>query len=54
MTYEGHTNNATAIGFQRDGKWMYSGSEDKTVKIWDLRCVCVCVCEWSSDLLSSC
>ena len=43
MTYEGHTNNATAIGFQRDGKWMYSGSEDKTVKIWDLRCVCVCV-----------
>lgn len=37
MQYEGHTNNATAVGFQRDGKWMYTGSEDHTVKIWDLR-----------------
>ncbi|KAL6057291.1 TOR complex subunit lst8 [Balamuthia mandrillaris] len=34
--YDGHTGNVTDIGFQRDGKWMYSGSEDGTVKIWDL------------------
>ncbi|KAJ5071605.1 target of rapamycin complex subunit lst8 [Anaeramoeba ignava] len=34
---EGHTNNVTGIGFQKDMKWMYSVSEDKTIKIWDLR-----------------
>lgn len=36
-SFERHTNNVTAIGFQKDGKWMYSGSEDGTVRIWDLR-----------------
>lgn len=36
-SYDGHTNNVTAVGFQCDNKWMYSGSEDGTVKIWDLR-----------------
>lgn len=34
---DGHTSSVTAIGFQRDGRWMYSSSEDHTVKIWDLR-----------------
>ncbi|XP_024543016.1 protein LST8 homolog [Selaginella moellendorffii] len=37
LNYDAHTSNVTAIGFQCDGKWMYSGSEDGTVKIWDLR-----------------
>lgn len=37
LTYEGHTANVTSVGFQKDGKWMYSGSEDGTVKIWDVR-----------------
>ena len=37
VTYEGHTSSVTAVGFQRDGRWMYSSSEDGTVKIWDLR-----------------
>lgn len=37
LNYEQHVNNVTAVGFQCDGKWMYSGSEDGTVKIWDLR-----------------
>lgn len=34
---EGHTSSVTSIGFQRDGRWMYSCSEDHTIKIWDLR-----------------
>lgn len=36
-SFEGHQTNVTAVGFQKDSKWMYSGSEDGTVKIWDLR-----------------
>ncbi|KAK9810741.1 hypothetical protein WJX73_004286 [Symbiochloris irregularis] len=35
--YDSHTGNVTAVGFQRDCKWMFSGSEDGTIKIWDLR-----------------
>ena len=36
-SYDGHTGNVTAVGFQKDSKWMFSGSEAGTVKIWDLR-----------------
>lgn len=36
-TFEGHTNNVTTVGFSQDGKLMFSGSEDETVKIWDVR-----------------
>lgn len=32
-SYDGHTNNVTAIGFQKDGKWFFTGSEDGTIKI---------------------
>lgn len=34
---DGHTQNIMTIGFQKDDQWIYSGSEDKTIKIWDLR-----------------
>jgi G protein beta subunit-like protein len=37
VSYEGHTGNVTSVGFQRDGKWMYTSSEDGTIKIWDPR-----------------
>jgi G protein beta subunit-like protein len=37
ITYDGHAGNVTSMGFQRDGRWMYSCSEDGTIKIWDLR-----------------
>jgi len=36
-SFDGHGGNVTAVGFERDGRWMFSGSEDGTVKIWDLR-----------------
>lgn len=36
-SYEAHAGNVTAVGFQADAKWMFTGGEDKTVKIWDLR-----------------
>lgn len=37
LSLEGHTGNVTSLGFQRNGRYLYSGSEDGTVKIWDLR-----------------
>lgn len=37
INYEGITKNVTAVGFQEEGKWMFSGGEDCTSRIWDLR-----------------
>jgi len=37
LTLEGHTSSVTSLGFQRDVRYLYSGSEDGTVKLWDLR-----------------
>jgi target of rapamycin complex subunit LST8 len=37
MTFEGHMNNITGIGFHCEGKWMVTSSEDFSVKIWDTR-----------------
>src|SRR3989338_3708272 len=36
-TFEGHTTNITGMGFKSDGKWMYTASEDGTVRIWDTK-----------------
>ena len=35
-TYDGHTSNVTAVGFQKDSQWIYSASEAGTIKLWDL------------------
>lgn len=37
LNYDRVVKNVTRVGFQEDGKWMYSGGEDNTAKIWDLR-----------------
>ncbi|XP_066153352.1 target of rapamycin complex subunit lst8 [Euwallacea fornicatus] len=37
VNYEGTYKNVTCVGFQEDGKWMYSGGEDGRARIWDLR-----------------
>lgn len=34
---DGHTDNVTSIGFHADPRWLFSGSEDGTVRIWDIR-----------------
>jgi len=33
---EGHTNNVTALAVSRDGKFLATGSSDKTIRLWDL------------------
>ena len=37
MDYDGISKNVTDVGFCETGKWMYTGGEDGTARIWDLR-----------------
>jgi G protein beta subunit-like protein len=37
LNFEGLSKNVTTLGFNKDGQWMYSGSEDCNARIWDLR-----------------
>jgi len=37
INYDGISKNVTAVGFRDDGKWMYTGGEDSTARIWDIR-----------------
>jgi G protein beta subunit-like protein len=36
-TFNGHKGNVVSLGFTKESRIMYSGSEDGCVKIWDLR-----------------
>jgi WD40 repeat protein len=36
QTLQGHMNSVNTISFSPDGKYLASGSSDKTVKIWDM------------------
>ena len=36
-TLPGHTNWVRAVAFTRDGKTLFSGSNDETVKVWDVQ-----------------
>jgi WD40 repeat protein len=35
-TLRGHTALVSSLAFSRDGRQLYSGSRDTTVKVWDL------------------
>lgn len=36
-SFEGHSGNVTNVGFQREGRWVCTSSEDGTVRVWDTR-----------------
>jgi WD40 repeat protein len=35
LTLEGHAGNVASVAFNPDGQRIVSGSDDKTVKVWD-------------------
>ncbi|KAF6271604.1 MTOR associated protein, LST8-like protein [Rhinolophus ferrumequinum] len=36
ISYDGVNKNIASVGFHEDGRWMYTGGEDCTARIWDL------------------
>jgi G protein beta subunit-like protein len=37
ISYDGHSNNIMNVGLQKDSRWIYSCSEDGSIRIWDPR-----------------
>lgn len=37
INLEGILKNVTTLGFNKDGSWMFTGGEDGSARIWDLR-----------------
>lgn len=37
VNYEGISKNVTKVGFQEDCRWMFTGGEDCSARIWDLK-----------------
>jgi G protein beta subunit-like protein len=41
-TFNGHKNNIVGLGFLQHNRLLYSGSEDGTLKLWDMRSASMC------------
>lgn len=57
LTYLGHTNRVTAISVDPTGQWLATGSDDKTVRVWEVstaRCVKVIPVEEEVNSLAWC
>ena len=39
MSYDGVSKNVTPVGFHGDDKWMFTGGEECSARIWELRYV---------------
>jgi WD40 repeat protein len=37
VTFNGYKNNIVGLGFMQHNRLLYSGSEDGTLKLWDMR-----------------
>eukprot|EP01130_Rhizamoeba_saxonica_P005176 TRINITY_DN2071_c0_g1_i3.p1 TRINITY_DN2071_c0_g1~~TRINITY_DN2071_c0_g1_i3.p1 ORF type:complete len:331 (+),score=82.87 TRINITY_DN2071_c0_g1_i3:389-1381(+) len=37
MTFSGHKGNVIAVGFESNAHWLYTASEDGSIRIWDMR-----------------
>ena len=48
LTLEGHSGNVRAVGANRTCRFLFSGSEDGTIKIWDPRAGSACVCDFDA------
>lgn len=39
--FKGHTQGISDISWSSDSRYLCSGSDDKTIKIWDVQTVCI-------------
>jgi G protein beta subunit-like protein len=37
MAFEGVSKNVTAVGYSEEGQWMFTGGEDGSARLWDVR-----------------
>ena len=50
MSFENaHTSSVTAVGFQKEGRWMYTAGEDGFIKVWDMRASGCCQREYKCN-----